>query len=337
MSSNLVSVTANYIGTNLAGTASLFNGSDGVSIFLASGNHIGGSDPADGNLISGNFFCGVYMDHASGNLVDGNLIGLNAAGTASLGNGLAGMCIFNSDGNQIGDLATPFTGAGGRRGPAGVPYPTQFIAGNHGHGILLANSNSNWVGLSTAIGIAPSGTALGNWFHGVLVSGSSINQIYPFAANYNGLDGVSVTGESSTRNAITPKWVYGNGGLPIDLGNDGHTPNDPGDGDTGPNTLLNYPVITSAGGAPLLVQGTACANCRVVVYRATGNPSRPGGGGEYLTYTSADGAGHWSVSLAPWPGLTERDITLLAVDITGSQNASELSPRPIVYLPMIWR
>jgi hypothetical protein len=50
-----------------------------------------------------------------------------------------------------------------------------------------------------------------------------------------------VTGESILRNSI-----FSNEDLGIDLDNDGVTPNDLGDGDTGTNNLQNYPVLSSA-------------------------------------------------------------------------------------------
>jgi parallel beta-helix repeat protein len=329
---NLVSVTANIIGANAAGTAALPNGRDGVALDLASGNHIGGSEPADRNLISGNTFCGVYMSDSSNNLVEYNLIGLNAAGTGALGNGLSGLCLFGSDDNQIGTRTSPFTGELGD-----FPDPTQFLSGNDGDGLLLGNSNDNWVGLSTSIGEGVGGVAVGNGFNGVLISHGSGNGIFPHAVVHNGLDGVAVAGDDSLGNAVVPIKIYGNGGLPIDLGNDGHTPNDPGDGDAGPNGRLNFPRITGASGVPLVVQGTACADCQVVFYRAMGDPSQPGGGGEFMGYTGVDAGGQWSVPFAFWPGLTERDVTLLAYDLLGSQDVSELSPRARVYVPVVIR
>ena len=51
---------------------------------------------------------------------------------------------------------------------------------------------------------------------------------------------------SGQDNFIKGNSIYSNGKLGIDLGNDGVTPNDPGDTDTGPNTLLNFPEIVSA-------------------------------------------------------------------------------------------
>ena len=65
----------------------------------------------------------------------------------------------------------------------------------------------------------------------------------------NSFDGVAVGGAN---NAILSNAIFSNGGasttnLGIDLlGNDGVTPNDEDDPDTGPNNLQNFPVITSA-------------------------------------------------------------------------------------------
>ncbi len=48
-------VRGNYVGTNAAGTGTVPNGLNGVEFgFAATGNMVGGTQPADGNLISGN-------------------------------------------------------------------------------------------------------------------------------------------------------------------------------------------------------------------------------------------------------------------------------------------
>lgn len=49
-----------------------------------------------------------------------------------------------------------------------------------------------------------------------------------------------------TGSAILGNAIFQNAGLGIDLGGDGVTPNDPGDGDTAPNDLQNFPVVTLA-------------------------------------------------------------------------------------------
>ncbi|NJN00459.1 MAG: hypothetical protein HC793_02115 [Aquincola sp.] len=83
----------NRIGTNAAGTAALGNAGPGIEIWLADGNTIGGSAAGAGNLISGNGSYGLFINNSSGTLVHGNRIGLNAAGTAALGNGGEGILI----------------------------------------------------------------------------------------------------------------------------------------------------------------------------------------------------------------------------------------------------
>ena len=51
---------------------------------------------------------------------------------------------------------------------------------------------------------------------------------------------------TSTGNGILRNSIFENDGLGIDLDDDGATPNDPDDPDTGPNNLQNKPNLTSA-------------------------------------------------------------------------------------------
>ena len=96
-------VAGDFVGTNLAGTASLSNpgGGDGVAIdFGASGNTVGGTTAGARNVLSGNGASGVridggtFSDLSTGNeTVQGNLIGTDASGTVDIGNGADGVAI----------------------------------------------------------------------------------------------------------------------------------------------------------------------------------------------------------------------------------------------------
>jgi hypothetical protein len=55
-----------------------------------------------------------------------------------------------------------------------------------------------------------------------------------------------VNSTTASGNAILSNSVFSNGFLGIDLNFDGVTSNDGGDGDIGPNTLQNYPILSSA-------------------------------------------------------------------------------------------
>ena len=97
------------------------------------------------------------------------------------------------------------------------------------------------------IGVNVSGSSpLGNSGAGVHVADASENTIGGAAVGagntiaFNGLAGVRV--ESGVDNAVLGNSIFSNGGLGIDLGGDGVTPNDPGDSDG----IQNYPVLTSA-------------------------------------------------------------------------------------------
>jgi hypothetical protein len=100
-------IAGNYIGTDRTGQVALGN-LVGVDIIDATSNRIGGTTPAEGNVISGNSQVGVYIHCLSGvasnNQVLGNWIGTDPTGLQrpGLGNS-SGVAIDNSaSSNQIG-------------------------------------------------------------------------------------------------------------------------------------------------------------------------------------------------------------------------------------------
>lgn len=95
--------------------------------------------------------------------------------------------------------------------------------------------------------------------------------------------GDAATGNSTLRNSISDNGSPG--GLGIELNNDGVTLNDPRDPDAGPNTLQNFPVITSARAAR--IQGTLNSRPRktfTVQFFSSPAPNFPTGFGEGETF-----------------------------------------------------
>jgi len=118
---------------------------------------------------------------------------------------------------------------------------------------------------------------------------------------------------------ITDNSIYHNG-FGIDLGpNVGPTGNDFDDADTGANTLLNFPALTSA--TPSLIRGTACVGCRVEVFLADGADNAYGQATKVLGNAVADSKGRFSVAVS---GVAAGEyVTATATD--GNGNTSEFS------------
>jgi len=84
-----------YFGTT---GAAAFGNQTGIRLYAGTNITVGGSGATDGNVISGNTSYGMYIDPAiAGLTLKGNRIGTNAAGTAALGNGSAGVRSFASN------------------------------------------------------------------------------------------------------------------------------------------------------------------------------------------------------------------------------------------------
>jgi titin len=160
-------ILGNHIGTDPTGRYAIPNTLAGVHIQGCS-NVIGGTLVGNGNVISGNGQQGVWLVGASGNVtgnvIQGNLIGLDATGTNSLANGNAGVGVTSAAGNQIGGIG---------------PSARNVISANGDAGIFLigAGTTGNQV-LGNYIGTDSSGTqARGNTYEGIYVQDVPTNFI----------------------------------------------------------------------------------------------------------------------------------------------------------------
>lgn len=105
-------IYCNYLGTNVAGTEAVANLHSGISIVDSAENIIGGAFPEELNLISGNSESGVNIhgSRSQNNVVDGNLIGTNAPGTATIAN-KTGISIRDASGNVLGGHGNVISGS----------------------------------------------------------------------------------------------------------------------------------------------------------------------------------------------------------------------------------
>jgi len=289
-------VQGNLVGTNAAGTAVLPSARIGILLIGGtSGNTIGGDGPGEGNVTAGHNLAGIDLANADDNEVQGNKIGTDITGTVDLGNQQSGMLLFDTaTGNVIG---------GTTDGAANL------IAGNDGPGIWFAETGSDNRIEGNRIGTDATGAnPLPNTGPGIRFetgsSGNTVGGTAPGAGNriaYNGGAGVEVL--DGVENAILGNSIEANGGLGIDLGGDGPTPNDPGDVDGGPNDLQNFPVLTEV--TLTSVSGTLNSlpnkQFRIEVFSSSApDPSGFGEGAQFLgaTDVTTDGAGNAAFTVA---------------------------------------
>jgi len=197
-------VQGNFIGTDLTGTAPGPNLGTGVLV-LEADNLIGGSEPEDRNVISGNLGDGVRIagPPAMRNVVAGNFIGLDASGTAPLPNGVPEPAPANSAGVHITENASLNLVGGTETMPASCEGPCNVIAGNHRSGVWIENfANQNIVD-GNLIGAAANGDPMGNVRWGVFLGSGQTgppandNVVVGNRIEYSGRDGIGLIGGSS--------------------------------------------------------------------------------------------------------------------------------------------
>lgn len=214
-------VQGNYIGLNAAGTAALGNGSSGLNFANASGNTIGGTVAGARNVISGNDDDGMVFFNSTGNVIQGNYIGLDAAGTAALGNIDSGISLSNSPNTTIGGTTAAARNVISGNGQTGTAS---------GQGITISGtSGGNNTVQGNYIGTNAAGTgAVGNFGDGIAIAEATNNTIGGTAAGAgnvisgNGDDGIQIfQGANST--TIQGNFIGTNaaGTAPIDNLDDG--------------------------------------------------------------------------------------------------------------------
>lgn len=365
--SNLI--VGNFIGTDVSGTKSVGNSSSGIAfegsnyriignlifanggdgIWIGGSNHqIGGYSAEERNIISGNDGCGIQMIGNS-NLIVNNFIGTDVSGTKSVGNNGSGIAIVCTDAvnNRIIDNVISANEWDGiqlwaaddndlQGNLIGTDIDGNPTLGNAEFGVRITPGDENSTGNRIGGKLLNEGnTIAGNCRGGILVGDDNRpvnnNTIEGNTIHQNSNGGILVIFQSDGIK-ISQNKIYSNDGLGIDLDWNGVTENDPGDGDTGTNNLMNFPVLTWAHAAPgqLVVKGeidTPNPETVTIEFFANpvptpgGDPSDHGEGAIYLGYKKPNPQGKFTAALSPVAVGTL--ITATATDANG--NTSEFA------------
>lgn len=287
-------IKGNVIGFDKNGGGSGFgNARNGILATQNSdGNIIGTegdgiSDNGEGNRIGNNAGRGIFLGTVSNNnVIAGNIVGLTATNTAAA-NGTNGIEVNPGSNNRIGTNSD---------GTSDI-LERNVIGFNTGDGIRIVGGD--FFGSSNANGNIVAGNVIGTNAAGTLVAGNTaygvhlmVNNNFSADGNFIGSnqDGVNddvegniiannakgvvldaPTGSSTLEgNVIAMNSIFDNTGLGIDLGDDGITANDNGDGDAGANARTNFPFITKSQiqAGNLVVTGVAPAGSIIEFYIA---------------------------------------------------------------------
>ena len=195
-------VQGNYIGTDVTGGFDLGNAHAGVSLVDAPDNLIGGASLGAGNLISGNDQLGVFLqgEFANGIVIQGNLIGTNATGSAPLPNASVGIAIFQGSDNVIGGSTS---------------LARNVVAAHSSHGIIVAGLGADRNAIQgNYLGTDATGTIdFGNGGDGIYIGdGSGFSPPTPGAPS-NTLVGGTLPGEGNLISSNRGHGVAIHGGL----------------------------------------------------------------------------------------------------------------------------
>jgi len=312
--SSNITILGNQIGrVNITG-GDFDNQQRGILLENVSNVSIGNGTAAGRNLISRNGDRGIMgIGTTSGVTINGNYIGTDPTGTVAVLNGwnqvvgLRDAISFEDNGsftnisllnNVIGgyedalvefwrSTATGITIQGNNIG-VGADGVSPIVSGNTEDLIYIGALPGETRAFSNVL-IGGSGPGQGNLIafsnrSGIRLDSTGSNiQVIGNTIRNNARNGIHLL-NNPTRAAIISNSIYNNGLLGIDLGDNGVTLNDAGDGDSGPNDLLNFPEIV----------GISILSANELVYNFTLDVPAASDGYriEFFANSAADPTGH---------------------------------------------
>jgi len=210
-------VIGNWIGTDVTGTQYLGTGFSVIQVSGA-GNHIGGTDPADHNVVAGGTGAGgATVDIAVGgsNVIQGNHIGVNATGTAVLAE-TPPVSYGIAMGANAHDTLVGGTVAGARNVIFGNAAISLGPGSNHNtiQGNYIGTDATGTVGLGATVGIFTN-----NAPHDNTIGGSAAGAGNVISGNSVGIDFT----DSASANTVMGNWIGTDptGVLPVPNASDG--------------------------------------------------------------------------------------------------------------------
>ncbi len=208
-------IYGNEIGTNITGTVAISNTLCGIFLDGSPNTKIGGINPGEGNLVSGNNAYGILIGGgaASGNVLKQNYIGTNITGSMAIPNQMSGIYISDAPTNTIGGSGL---------------WDWNLISGNLDTGVMITGTQAwdNKV-LGNKIGTDYLGSSdLGNMDYGVLISNAPRNAIGGSSLGDGNLisgndqDGISIYGSGANNNTVEGNFIGTNASGTLALEND---------------------------------------------------------------------------------------------------------------------
>jgi len=275
---------------------------EGIGI-MGAYNAVGGAMPEQRNVVTGNNVA-IWISPSSGhNHIQGNYLGTDVDGQYDMSiEGMEGVAIGASHNTVADNVISGYEqGVNIIRWSGEDPLLENNVIERNKIGTNADGTSPIPNGSGIRINTGVNTTVKGNLITGNAFSGVVVENDLP----HNSEEDLAVG------NLITQNAIYDNGELginlvrlPVDPG--WVTPNDPGDGDTGPNNLMNFPELTSARATPgkLIVQALIDTQnprqVRVEFFaNSTADPTGYGEGEIFLGTATPNTKGKFTATLSP--------------------------------------